>query len=64
MWISLLQGEGHDGFLLEFEQVNTLLTQFMREQTPQYCTKERVSTGELKAKKVSIFGESEDLLLW
>jgi homoserine O-acetyltransferase/O-succinyltransferase len=53
--------EGHDGFLLEFDQVNRLIMRFMREVVPEIMALEGVvgEEGELKAVKNSLFGEAE-----
>ncbi|KAJ3123841.1 homoserine O- acetyltransferase [Physocladia obscura] len=51
--------EGHDGFLLEFEQMNKHLTAFIRKHTPDLVS--RISSGgEFKiGEKKSLFGEAE-----
>ena len=53
--------EGHDGFLLEFDQVNRHIMGFMREVLPEIMDRE--GDGEkaekLKAVKTSLFGEVE-----
>lgn len=53
--------EGHDGFLLEFDQVNRHIMGFMREMMPEIMSAESVEdTGEkLEAVKSSLFGEAE-----
>jgi homoserine O-acetyltransferase/O-succinyltransferase len=53
--------EGHDGFLLEFNQVNRYIMGFMREVLPEIMDLEgnEDRTGELKAVKTSMFGEAE-----
>jgi len=53
--------DGHDGFLLEFDQVNRLIMGFMREVLPEIMNVETAETdiGELKAVKTSMFGEAE-----
>jgi homoserine O-acetyltransferase/O-succinyltransferase len=53
--------EGHDGFLLEFDQVNRHIMGFMREVLPEIMSVESEveSVGELKAVKTSMFGEAE-----
>ncbi len=53
--------EGHDGFLLEFDQVNRYIMGFMREVLPEIMDAEASESGvgELKALKTSIFGEAE-----
>jgi hypothetical protein len=53
--------EGHDGFLLEFDQVNRHIMGFMREMLPDIMNVESGENeiGELKAVKTSMFGEAE-----
>jgi homoserine O-acetyltransferase/O-succinyltransferase len=53
--------EGHDGFLLEFDQVNRYIMRFMREVLPEIVDVEgsENGVGELKAVKTSMFGEAE-----
>ena len=53
--------EGHDGFLLEFDQVNRYIMGFMREVLPEIMDVESSENGvgELKAVKTSMFGEAE-----
>jgi len=53
--------EGHDGFLLEFDQVNRHIMKFMREVIPEIVNAEaNIETGEeLRAVKSSLFGEAE-----
>jgi homoserine O-acetyltransferase len=52
--------EGHDGFLLEFDQVNRHILGFMRDVIPEIMEVEGVIVEEeLKATKSSLFGEAE-----
>ena len=53
--------EGHDGFLLEFDQVNRYILRFMREVLPEIMEAEgrKEDESELKAVKSSLFGEVE-----
>jgi homoserine O-acetyltransferase len=52
--------EGHDGFLLEFDQVNRHILGFMRDVIPEIMDVEGVIVEEeLKATKSSLFGEAE-----
>lgn len=53
--------EGHDGFLLEFDQVNRHILKFMKEVLVDIMDAEGTSDGveELKAIKSSLFGEAE-----
>ncbi|KAJ3190745.1 homoserine O- acetyltransferase [Irineochytrium annulatum] len=59
--------EGHDGFLLEFEQMNKHLSSFIRRHTPELVSgpTEPVDMEASKSKN-SLFGEVEgpDALLW
>ncbi|KAG2142729.1 Alpha/Beta hydrolase protein, partial [Suillus cothurnatus] len=49
--------DGHDGFLLEFEQINTHVLRFLR--------REIFPTGDFAIKKTSLFGEAEaDITRW
>ncbi|KAJ3346660.1 homoserine O- acetyltransferase [Entophlyctis luteolus] len=61
--------EGHDGFLLEFEQMNKHLSAFIRKHTPDLvAAAHRVEGAGIKPEesKRSLFGEAEgaDALLW
>ncbi|KAF9527886.1 Alpha/Beta hydrolase protein [Crepidotus variabilis] len=58
--------DGHDGFLLEFEQINTYILQFLRREFPQYYEKEDMDVSQdFSIKKTSVFGEAEvDLAQW
>lgn len=53
--------EGHDGFLLEFDQVNRYIMGFMRQIIPEIMDVEGTTNGEdeLRAVKSSLFGEAE-----
>lgn len=55
--------EGHDAFLLEFEQVNGYLKNFMREALPDIMAREPMATAEasegFNVQKESVFGEAE-----
>jgi len=60
--------DGHDGFLLEFEQINTHILRYLNREFPEYCDKEgvqeQVEEG-FKIKKTSVFGEAEvDIARW
>ncbi|KAI8807759.1 Alpha/Beta hydrolase protein [Cladochytrium replicatum] len=61
--------EGHDGFLLEFDQMNRYIREFFRKHAPPGFYRERKvieETGPLVAAKPSLFGgpESSDILMW
>ncbi|KAJ8594396.1 homoserine O-acetyltransferase [Rhizopogon salebrosus TDB-379] len=59
--------DGHDGFLLEFEQINSHVSRFLRREFPELYEKdEEVFTqGDFAVKKTSLFGEAEaDITRW
>lgn len=66
--------EGHDGFLLEFEQINEHILDHLRKQLPDiYAAEESDNLGseeetvqdKLREKKESLFGEAEaDVTAW
>ncbi|ORY92139.1 homoserine O-acetyltransferase [Syncephalastrum racemosum] len=63
--------DGHDGFLLEFDQINTHLLSFIKKVLPEIYETTLVSEEEmerqeeLKATKTSLFGEAEvDITQW
>lgn len=63
--------DGHDGFLLEFDQINRHILAFIRRVLPEiYETsvlsqEEAEKQEELKATKTSLFGEAEvDITQW
>ena len=62
--------EGHDAFLLEFRQVNTLILDFMRRELSNIMAREPVNwppqEEEKKEAKASTFGEAEveDITAW
>ncbi|KAI0312888.1 Alpha/Beta hydrolase protein [Amylostereum chailletii] len=66
--------DGHDGFLLEFEQLNTHIMRFLRREFPEYYVGKGVGDhGEeaaaaeegFEVKKTSMFGEAEaDITRW
>ncbi|KAJ3271597.1 homoserine O- acetyltransferase [Borealophlyctis nickersoniae] len=71
----IYSGEGHDGFLLEFEQMNRIILRFLKEKAPGYYENEDGDAengvkgtgnveGEVKVTKNSVFGEAEDVLMW
>ncbi|KAJ3414490.1 homoserine O- acetyltransferase [Chytridiales sp. JEL 0842] len=57
--------EGHDGFLLEFDQMNKHLSAFIKKRTPEYAPTTAVAPL-MKEEKASLFGEAEgaDVLMW
>ncbi|KAF7727637.1 homoserine O- acetyltransferase [Apophysomyces ossiformis] len=63
--------DGHDGFLLEFDQINRHISSFIKEVLPEiYETnvvdeEEQLQEEALKATKTSLFGEAEvDITQW
>ncbi|KAI8885553.1 homoserine O-acetyltransferase [Backusella circina FSU 941] len=63
--------DGHDGFLLEFDQINRHILQFIKRVLPEIYNTSTVSeeeaahNEELKATKTSLFGEAEvDITQW
>ncbi|KAF8908050.1 Alpha/Beta hydrolase protein [Mucidula mucida] len=61
--------DGHDGFLLEFEQINIHVLKFLHREFPEiYATEDVNGHGEVEGfdvKKTSIFGEAEvDITQW
>lgn len=62
--------EGHDAFLLEFAEINTLVVDFFNKQLPDIMSKEGISleAAEVgKLAKSSLFGEAEtdlDVTSW
>ncbi|KAJ7248257.1 Alpha/Beta hydrolase protein [Mycena haematopus] len=61
-------GEGHDGFLVEFEEINRRVLGYLRQEFPELY-EERIEEVEgehdFEVKKESVFGEAEvDLAQW
>lgn len=62
--------EGHDAFLLEFKQVNTLILEFLKQVVPDIMSRQPVNwppqEREAKAAKASTVGEAEveDITAW
>ncbi|KAJ1898508.1 homoserine O- acetyltransferase [Kickxella alabastrina] len=60
--------DGHDGFLLEFSQLNRLIRSFVRDQLPKYASTEDADVNapsEFVPQKSSVFGEAEvDVMQW
>ncbi|KAI9480663.1 MAG: homoserine O-acetyltransferase [Benjaminiella poitrasii] len=63
--------DGHDGFLLEFDQINRHILNFIKRVLPEIYNSSTVSQEEaeqneiLKATKTSLFGEAEvDITQW
>ena len=57
---------GHDGFLLELEQINAHIVKYLKTEFPQYYEAEIEAVDEdFSVKKTSIFGEAEvDVTRW
>lgn len=58
--------DGHDGFLLEFEQINTHILRYLKREFPEYYEQEDERVEEdFAIKKTSVFGEAEvDITRW
>ena len=66
--------EGHDAFLLEFEQVNMHILEFLKEELPEIMSRapdeevEKAGVDGMTATKTSVFGEAEvevdDITAW
>ncbi|CAO3613750.1 unnamed protein product [Cunninghamella blakesleeana] len=69
--IVIHSSDGHDGFLLEFDQINKHMLEFQKEVLPDIFDTNVISLEEaerqeeLKATKTSLFGEAEvDITQW
>ena len=59
--------DGHDGFLLEFEQINTHVLGYLKREFPAYYDDkvDEVVQEDFSIKKTSVFGEAEvDITRW
>jgi len=59
--------DGHDGFLLEFEQINTHILRFLKKEFSGYYRdgSDDAKTESFEIQKSSVFGEAEvDLTRW
>ncbi|KAJ7115398.1 homoserine O-acetyltransferase [Mycena epipterygia] len=59
--------DGHDGFLLEFEQINAHVLRYLKHEFPDLYTggEVPVDAGDFEVKKTSVFGEAEaDFVNW
>ena len=60
--------DGHDGFLLEFEQINTHILHYLKRQFSEYYDNledDEVIEEDFTIKKTSVFGEAEvDIARW
>ncbi|KAJ7583940.1 Alpha/Beta hydrolase protein [Mycena floridula] len=63
-------GDGHDGFLLEFESINRHVLAFLGREFPEYYAgdeEKEMEHGHFEVKQTSVFGEAEvgvDLARW
>ena len=65
----IISPDGHDGFLLEFEQINTHILRFLRREYPDLYLRadgeDEGPTNGFEIKKTSMFGEAEaDVTRW
>jgi homoserine O-acetyltransferase len=60
--------DGHDGFLLEFEKINSHVLRFLKKEFPELYEKdeeEDIPQGDFAVTKTSLFGEAEaDITRW
>jgi homoserine O-acetyltransferase len=60
--------DGHDGFLLEFEQINRHVVRYLQEELPElYRGSSEVASIDFTVKQTSVFGEAEsdlDVTRW
>lgn len=71
-FVSVKSSDGHDGFLLEFEQINEAVGGFLREVLEEVYAREPIQVGEPAKEggeqrgevKESVFGEVEDVTRW
>jgi homoserine O-acetyltransferase/O-succinyltransferase len=65
--VTIPSPDGHDGFLLEFEQINRHILAFLHEHVPELYEGPQtvVEGGDFDIKKTSMFGEAEaDIARW
>ncbi|EST09439.1 Alpha/beta hydrolase fold-1 [Kalmanozyma brasiliensis GHG001] len=64
-FVSVKSTDGHDGFLLEFEQINQSVGSFLREVLGELYKRDPVEIGAaVEEVKESVFGEVEDVTRW
>ncbi len=65
-FVSVKSSDGHDGFLLEFEQINDAVGGWLKEKLAELYERKPVDVGEEKGEEVkeSVFGEVEDVTRW
>ncbi|KAL5495534.1 MET2 [Sanghuangporus weigelae] len=59
--------DGHDGFLLEFQQINTHILGYLKREFPSYydAGMDEAPVEDFEIKKTSVFGEAEaDITRW
>ncbi|CUS13104.1 unnamed protein product [Tuber aestivum] len=62
--------EGHDAFLLQFEEVNTHIVSFLREVMPEAMAREpiyavdKIGNGDIGAARGGTVGEVDDITAW
>ncbi|EPX71372.1 homoserine O-acetyltransferase [Schizosaccharomyces octosporus yFS286] len=65
---TIISAEGHDGFLLEFTQVNSYIQKFEEEHLGDIMSQKNASAEleleSLNAQRESVFGEMEDITSW
>jgi homoserine O-acetyltransferase/O-succinyltransferase len=65
--VTIQSPDGHDGFLLEFEQINTHILRFLTRELPELYQSpiELENVEGFEIKKTSMFGEAEaDITAW
>ncbi|TPX61432.1 homoserine O-acetyltransferase [Spizellomyces sp. 'palustris'] len=65
--IVIISPEGHDGFLLEFEQMNKYISDFIRRHGQTLFKGKpiaEVTSEQFTVTKNSVFGEAEDAMMW
>lgn len=65
-FISVKSSDGHDGFLLEFEQINSAVGGWLKRVIGEMYEREEMVVEEEKGEEVkeSVFGEVEDVTRW
>ena len=70
-FVNVVSPDGHDGFLLEFQQINTAVGAFLRQSIPDIYSKTPNPTPDVATQdksdapvKESVFGEVEDVSRW
>lgn len=68
-FVSVKSSDGHDGFLLEFEQINQSVGGFLRQTLQEIYARQPIKVdgegeGEGEQVKESVFGEVEDVTRW